>query len=115
MPEMTNTLRRTLISVAFARRDTLENFGPADALDGEDRVWRRESLAATFKDYRDTRIMGVGTDWREALQDAADAGRIDLAEHDGDLQVARDNILHGAIWEFVTTENGVAILDTCAA
>ncbi|MEV1042323.1 hypothetical protein AB0J01_37775 [Streptomyces sp. NPDC050204] len=59
--------------------------------------------------------MGVGADWRQALLDAADTGRIDLAEYDGDLQVARDALLHGAIWEFQTTDQGVAILDTCAA
>ncbi|MFB7649483.1 hypothetical protein ACFC0S_16410 [Streptomyces sp. NPDC056084] len=115
MAEITSTMRRALISAGFARRDTDANFGPASELDGDDRTWRREALQSTYLDYRDTRVMGVGADWRQALQDAADTGRLDLAEHDGDLQIARDNILHGAIWEFRSTDHGVAILDTSAA
>ncbi|MFF2571056.1 hypothetical protein [Streptomyces sp. NPDC058084] len=115
MDRTDNTLRRALISARLARRDTDENFGPASALDTEGRTWRKESLDAAYKGYRDSRVMGAGADWREALQDAADSGRIDLAEYGGDLEVARDTLLHGAIWEFVTTDDGVAILDTCAA
>ncbi|WP_435245091.1 hypothetical protein [Streptomyces tendae] len=115
MTEMTSTLRRALISAEFARRDTDENFGPASELDGSDLAWRRDSLRSTYLDYRDTRVMGVGADWRQALQDAADTGRLDLTEHGGDLEVARDNLLHGAIWEFQPTDHGVAILDTSAA
>ncbi|WP_333745997.1 hypothetical protein [Streptomyces sp. IBSBF 2950] len=112
---MDSTIRRALVSARFARRDADESFGAANTLDTEGRAWRKESLDSAFKDYRDRRVMGVGADWREALQDAAATGRIDLAEYDGDLTAARDVLLHGAIWEFVTTEDGVAILDTCAA
>ncbi|MER0443034.1 hypothetical protein ABR738_00335 [Streptomyces sp. Edi4] len=115
MAEMTSTLRRALISATFARRDIDENFGPASELDSEERSWRRDTLRTTFLDYRDTRVMGVGADWRQALQDAAGTGRIDLAEYDGNLEAARDTLLHGAIWEFQTTAHGIAILDTCAA
>jgi hypothetical protein len=112
---MDSTIRRALVSARFARRDTDEAFGPAAALDTEGRAWRKKSLDAAYKDYRDGRVMGVGADWREALQDAATTGRIDLTEYNGDLEVARDVLLHGAIWEFVNTDDGVAILDTCAA
>ncbi|WP_435058499.1 hypothetical protein [Streptomyces sp. bgisy060] len=112
---MTTTWRRIRICSRLAHRDIAEDFGPVAALDAEDRTCRREALAATFASYRDDRVMGVGGTWREALQDAAASGRIDLAEHDGDLQVAYDNLLHGAIWEFVRTPEGIAILDTCAA
>jgi hypothetical protein len=112
---MTTTWRRTRISSRFAHRDIAEDFGPVADLDADERAWRREALAAAFTGYRDDRLMGVGGTWREALQDAAATGRIDLAEHDGDLEVAYDNLLHGAIWEFVRTPEGIAILDTCAA
>ncbi|MEV1042329.1 hypothetical protein AB0J01_37805 [Streptomyces sp. NPDC050204] len=108
---MNSTLRRALISARFARLDTDDNFGPASALGTKERAWRKENLDAAFKGYRDKRVMGVGADWCEALRDAADTGRIDLAEYDGDLKVAREALLHGALWEFVTTADGVAILD----
>ncbi|MFD6534966.1 hypothetical protein [Streptomyces goshikiensis] len=111
---MENTLRRALISTYFARQDVEDNFGPARDLDAEDRAWRRESLDAAFKDYRDTRLVGVGTHWRDALEDAAERGRIDLREFDGDHAAARDSINYGATWEFVATQNGIAILDTAA-
>lgn len=111
---MENTLRRALISAYFARRDVEDNFGPAQDLNTEDRAWRRESLDSTFKNYKDTRLVGVGADWRDALEDAAERGWIDLLEHDGDHAAARDAISHGAIWEFVATQNGIAILDTSA-
>ncbi|QKV98276.1 hypothetical protein HUT19_41910 (plasmid) [Streptomyces sp. NA02950] len=112
---MNNARRRARICIAFARQEVAETFGPVADLDAEDRAWRRESLASTFKGYTENRVTGVGADWREALKDAADRGRIDLAEYDGDLTVARDALLHGAIWEFVTTADGMAILDTCAS
>ncbi|MFJ2278856.1 hypothetical protein ACIOEZ_32430 [Streptomyces sp. NPDC087866] len=112
---MTTNWRRTRISSLFAHRDIAEDFGPVADLTADERAWRREALVAAFTGYRDDRLMGVGGTWREALQDAAATGRIDLAEHDGDLEVAYDNLLHGAIWEFVKTPEGVAILDTCAA
>ncbi|MFF4409815.1 hypothetical protein [Streptomyces sp. NPDC001404] len=112
---MSSAQRRARICARFAHRDIAEAFGPVKDLDAGGRAWRRDSLASTFRDYRDARAMGVGADWREALTDAAATGRIDLAEYDGDLETARDTLLHGAIWEFVTTPDGVAILDTCAA
>ncbi|MER6253597.1 hypothetical protein ABT224_19805 [Streptomyces sp. NPDC001584] len=109
---MENTLRRSLISAYFARQDTNDCFGPAGELHGEDRAWRHEHLDSAFKDFRDTRLMGVGADWREALEDAAQHGRIDLAEYGGDLTAAREAIGRGAIWEFIATPDGLALLDT---
>ncbi|MFZ3475343.1 hypothetical protein ACODT3_42435 [Streptomyces sp. 4.24] len=111
---MERSLRRSLISADFARQAIEDNFGPAGDLNPEDRAWRRESLNSAFKDYRDTRLVGAGADWRDALEDAAECGRIDLREYDGNLTAARDAINHGAIWEFAATPNGTAILDTSA-
>ncbi|MFH8294986.1 hypothetical protein [Streptomyces sp. NPDC018059] len=106
---------RARICAHFAHRDIAEDFGPAAALDAEDRAWRRRALASAFSGYHDDRVMGVGTTWREALQDAADNGEIDLAEHEGDLRVAYDNLMRGAIWEFVKAPEGIAVLDTFKA
>ncbi|MFJ2752656.1 hypothetical protein [Streptomyces sp. NPDC087297] len=111
---MERSLRRSLISAYFARQDIEDNFGPAQDLNTEDRAWRRASLDSAFANYKDTRLVGAGAHWRDALEDAAERGWIDLLEHNGDLTAARDAISHGAIWEFVATPNGIAILDTSA-
>ncbi|GAA1111464.1 hypothetical protein [Streptomyces javensis] len=112
---MDSARRRARICISFAHTEVTETFGPAADLDTEGRAWRREALASTFKGYMEYRVTGVGADWREALTDAATRGRINLAEYDGDLTIARDALLHGAIWEFVNTPDGTAIVDTCAA
>lgn len=112
---MDNTRRRARICIRLARQEVTEMFGPVADLDAADRAWRRETLASTFRDYRQDRVMGVGADWRDALRDAANTGHLNLAEYDGDLEVARDTLLHGAIWAFTRTPDGVAILDTCVA
>lgn len=111
---MNRDRRLARICARFASRDMAEDFGPVEDLDTEDRAWRRRKLALAFQGYRDGRVMGVGTDWQEALEDAEAAGRIDLAEYDRDLGIARDALLQAAIWEFTSTPDGVAILDTCA-
>lgn len=111
---MDNTLRRAVISAAFARRDTDDAFGPARNLDAEGRAWRKKSLESAYRDYRDTALIGVGANVSDALQDAAASGRIDLAEYSEDLEEVRKVLMHGGVCDFITTEHGVAILDTGA-
>ncbi|MEU3399520.1 hypothetical protein [Streptomyces filamentosus] len=111
---MDNTLRRAVISATFARQDADDAFGPARELDAEGRAWRKKSLESAYRDYRDAALIGVGATVSDALRDAAANGRINLAEYDEDLEEARKALAHGGICDFVTTEHGVAILDTSA-
>ncbi|WP_282795757.1 hypothetical protein [Streptomyces sp. CC224B] len=102
--------RRARISAQLATADIAGDFGPAARLDTETRAWRRETLAGTFRSYRDEWIAGVGATHTEALRDAEDEGRISLDRYDGDLNAAVSACAKSAAWTWKVTPAGVALL-----
>ncbi|GAA2357586.1 hypothetical protein [Streptomyces violaceusniger] len=110
-------LLRFLICGQLARDDIAREYGPPSQLSEEERKWRHDDLLSAFSSYLEHRVMGVGRTWQEALRDAAAAERLgfDLPADAGEVALAetREVLRHGAMTDWVETEDGVALLDGC--